>query len=285
MPYSFIIYCHPETHISKKAFTGKGLHDGFVSFLAQCDSQMVQRISGSKISPFTLSPLFGKVDKVAMPKGRPWTGKLIREKDLGHEGFIKPGTPCRLRVSLLEDSLGKRVEGILRESRRRLSLIIGNTSLRITDTLLSPESTDPWVGCKCYRELYDDASSSERNVTLQFVTATALNRGSGSVPLPDPQLVFRGYLDQWRWFSIVPFSPDFCEVIGQSILLKDFNISHTSHEMDYGKQHGFTGWCRFLLAGRHHERHIREFNALTDYAVYCGTGRNTYLGMGMTRRI
>lgn len=285
MPYSFVIYCHPETHVYKKAFTGKGLRDGFMSFLAQCDSQMVQRISEFKASPFTLSPLFGKVAKMAMPKGRPWNGKLIREKEFDHEGLITAGTPCRLRVSLLEDSIGKRVEGILKESRRGLSLIIGSTPLRIRDTLLSPESSDPWVSRKGYRELYDDASSSEKNVTLQFVTATALKRGSGSIPLPDPQLVFRGYLDHWRWFSIVPFSPDFLKVIKQSIHLTDFNISHTSYKTDYGKQHGFTGWCRFLLAGRHHERHIREFNALTDYAFYCGTGKNTYLGMGITRRV
>jgi len=103
--------------------------------------------------------------------------------------------------------------------------------------------------------------------------------------LPDPKLVFRGYLDHWRWFSSVPFSSDFMEVIEQSILLADFNISPVSHGMDYGKQNGFSGWCRFLLAGRHYERHIREFNVLADYAYYCGTGTNTSLGMGVTKRV
>lgn len=105
-----------------------------------------------------------------------------------------------------------------------------------------------------------------RNVTLQFVTATAFERRGGSLPLPNPQLAFRGYLDRWRWFSNVPFSSDFMEVIEQSILLGDFNISPVSRGMDYGKQNGFAGWCHFLLAGRRHERHIREFNVLGDYA-------------------
>jgi CRISPR-associated endoribonuclease Cas6 len=264
---------------------GKGLHEGFMAFLAQLDSQMAQKISRSKDTPFTLSPLFGKVDRGAMTKEGRGIEKLIRERGFVHEGLIKVGTPCRLRVSLLEDSIGKRMEEVLRESDEGISLTIRGIPLRVTDTVFSHESPDPWVSRRSYKELYDDASPSMRNITLQFVTATALKRRGGSLPLPDPQLVFRGYLDRWRWFSSVPFSSDFVEVIEQSILLTDFKISPVSHEMDYGEQYGFTGWCRFRLGGRHHERHIREFNTLADYAYYCGTGRNTSLGMGVTRRV
>ena len=285
MPSSFVIYCYPEVDLSKRASIGKGLHDGFMAFLAELDRQMAQRISGSKTIPFTLSPLFGKVDRGVMSKGRAGIEKFVRERDFGHEGLIKAGTPCRLRISLLEDSVGKRVDGILRELGKGISLSIGGTPLRITDTVFSHESADPWVNRKSYKELYDDASTSMRNVTLQFVTATAFKRRGGSLPLPDPQLVFKGYLDHWRWFSFVPFSSDFMDVIEQSILLVNFNISPVSYAMDHGKQHGFTGWCCFLLVGRHHEGHIREFNALVDYAYYCGTGRNTSMGMGVTRRV
>jgi CRISPR-associated endoribonuclease Cas6 len=282
MPSSFVIYCHPEVDLSKRAYIGMGLHDGFIDFLAELDSQVARKISGSKTTPFTLSPLFGKVDRGPMTKG---IEKSVRERDFGHEDFIKAGTPCRLRVSLLEDSIGKRVEEILGKPGEMIALPIGGIPLRITDAVFSRESPDPWVGQKTYNELYDDASPSMRNVTLQFVTATTFKRPDGSLPLPDPKLVFRGYLDHWRWFSSVPFSSDFMEVIEQSILLADFNISPVSHGMDYGKQNGFSGWCRFLLAGRHYERHIREFNVLADYAYYCGTGTNTSLGMGVTRRV
>jgi CRISPR-associated endoribonuclease Cas6 len=284
MPSSFVIYCHPEVDLSKSAYIGKNLHDGFMAFLSRLDSQMAKRISRSKTIPFTLSPLFGKADRGAMTKQRRWIEKLTHESDFDREDFIKAGTQCRLRISFLEDSIGKRVEGILGESGEGISLPIGGIPLRITDAVFPCESPDPWVSRKSYKELYDDASPSMRNVTLQFVTATAFKRGSGSFPLPDPQMVFSGYLDHWRWFSFLSFSSDFVEVIEQSILLTDFNISPVSHEMDCGKQHGFTGWCRFLLAGRHHETHIREFNVLADYAYYCGTGSNTSLGMGVTKR-
>jgi CRISPR-associated endoribonuclease Cas6 len=30
---------------------------------------------------------------------------------------------------------------------------------------------------------------------------------------------------------------------------------------------------------------IKQVNALADFAVYCGVGRKTPMGMGMTRRI
>ena len=285
MPSSFVMYCHPEVDLSKRAYIGKGLHDGFMALLAESDSQVAQRISGAKTIPFTLSPLFGKVERGAVSNERRGVEKLIRERGFGREGFIKAGTPCRLRVTLLEDSIGKRVEEILGEPGEGMSFTVGGIPLRITDAVFSRESADPWVSRKGYKELYDDASPSMRIITLQFVTITAFKRRGGSLPLPDPQLAFRGYLDHWRWFSFVPFSSDFAEVIEKSILLTDFNISPVSHEMDYGKQYGFTGWCRFLLAGRHHEGHIREFNVLADYAYYCGTGRNTSLGMGVTRRV
>ncbi len=285
MPSSFVLYCHPEVDLPKKAYIRRGLHDGFLAFLGQLDSHVVKRIVRSKTIPFTLSPLFGEIDRGAINKERPGSEQLIHERDLVREDLIKAETRCRLRITLLQDSLGKRMEGILRESGDGLSLPIGGIPLMITDTVFSNESTDPWVRCKHYKELYDDASPAMRNVVLQFVTATAFERRSGSLPLPDPQLVFRGYFDQWRRFSFVPFSSEFTEVIEQSILLSDFNISPVSREMDYKKQHGFTGWCRFLLVGRHHERHIREFNVLADYAYYCGTGRDTSLGMGVTRRV
>jgi CRISPR-associated endoribonuclease Cas6 len=285
MPSSFVIYCYPEVDLSRKAYIGKGLHDGFLAFLGELDSEVAQRISGSKTIPFTLSPLFGKVDMGPVTKERRGIKKLARERDFGHESFIKAGTPCRLRTSLLDDSIGKRVEEILREPGEGIFLTIGGIPVRITDAVFSRESADPWVSRKSYNELYDDASPSMRKVTLHFVTATAFKRRGGNLPLPDPQLAFRGYLDHWRLFSLVPFSSDFMEVMEQSILLTDFNISTVSHEMDYGKEHGFTGWCCFVLAGRHHETHIREFNVLADYAYYCGTGRNSSLGMGVTRRI
>ncbi|MFQ5842121.1 MAG: CRISPR system precrRNA processing endoribonuclease RAMP protein Cas6 [Thermodesulfobacteriota bacterium] len=285
MPSSFVIYCHPEVDLSKRAYIGSGLHDGFLLFLSQLDSEVAQGISGSKTIPFTLSPLFGKVDRGPVTKEMRGIERLVRERDIGHEGFIKAETPCRLRTSFLDDSIGKRVEEILREPSGGISLTIGGIPLRITDAVFSRESGDPWVSRKSYDELYDNASPTKRSVLLQFVTSTAFKRGGGNLPLPDPQMAFRGYLDHWRWFSFLPFSSDFMEVIEQSILLADFNISPVSREMDYGKEHGFTGWCRFLLAGRHHERHIREFNVLADYAYYCGTGRNTSLGMGVTRRV
>ncbi len=285
MPCSFVIYCRPEGDLSKRAYIGKGLHDGFTAFLAELDSQVAQRISESKTTPFTLSPLFGKVDRRPMTEEMRGIEKLVREKDFGRKHLIKAETPCRLRISLLEDSIGKRIERILGKPSKGITLAIGGIPLRITDAVFSRESMDPWVSRKSYNELYEDASPSIRNATLQFVTATAFKRNGGSLPLPDPQLVFRGYLDHWRWFSSVPFSSDFMEVIEHSIVLVDFNISPVSHEMDHGKQNGFTGWCRFLLAERDHERHIREFNVLADYAYYCGSGRNTSLGMGVTRRV
>ena len=77
--------------------------------------------------------------------------------------------------------------------------------MKIGDAFFARESRDSWVNWKDYRELYEDASPSMLRATLQFVTATAFERRSGSLPLPDPQFVFRGYLDQWRYFSPVPF--------------------------------------------------------------------------------
>lgn len=280
MPCSFVIYCHPEIDLPKGTVLGKRLHDGFLALLSPSDSQITQQISRSKVTPFTLSPLFGKVER-----GGVSFREHIREGNFSCTDRIKAGTLCRLRVSVLDDSLGKRMEEIVGGFRGGISLSIGDIPLKIGDAFFARESRDPWVNWKGYRELYEDASPSMLRVTLQFVTATAFERRSGSLPLPDPQLVFRGYLNQWRCFSPVPFSSSFTEMIDRFILLTDFNISPVSYETGEGKQRGFTGWCEFFLVGRHPEKQIREFNALVDYAFYCGTGRDTTLGMGVTRRV
>lgn len=280
MPCSFVIYSYPEIDLPKGAVMGRSFHDGLLAFLSQSDSQIAERISKSKIIPFTFSPLFGKAER----RGNSFRG-YIREVHLGCTNRIKAGTLCRLRVSVLDDSLGKRMEEIVGSYRERTHLSIDGIPLKIKDVFFARESRDPWVNWKGYRELYEDASPSLLRATLQFVTATAFERRSGSLPLPDPQLVFRGYLDQWQCFSPVPFSSSFTEMVDRFILLTDFNISPVLYETDKGKQRGFTGWCEFFLEGRHPEKQIREFNALVDYAFYCGTGGNTTSGMGVTRRV
>jgi len=110
-------------------------------------------------------------------------------------------------------------------------------------------------------------------------------RHGGALPLPDPQLAFKGFLRSWTWFAFLPLSTDLEKVIEHHILLKDFRISAANYDAGEGMRPSFTGWCQFVLIGRHHEKHIKEFNLLADYSFYCGTGDHTDLGMGVTRRL
>jgi CRISPR-associated endoribonuclease Cas6 len=48
---------------------------------------------------------------------------------------------------------------------------------------------------------------------------------------------------------------------------------------------GIVGEVSYRILGDVEPLAIKQINALADFALYCGLGRKTPMGMGMTRRI
>jgi len=277
MPYSVVFYCLAEEDLDENVLRGKGLCDWVYQVFYQLAPHRKQQAVGTKKGPFTVSPLFAKRSP-SEPGGH---------AEIGDHGFkvrtIKAGTQCRFRLTFLEDRLYEAMVDHVGPSTPILSH--AGKSLTVTHILSSPQGADPWPCSQTYEQLLDKASVTCKKTRLQFVTPTTFCRHGGFSPLPDPQRVFKGFFQSWNWFSLMPLSADLEMLIDRHIFLSDFKVSATKHNAGEGGRPSFTGWCEFVLLGRHHEEHVKEFNLLADYSFYCGTGDHTEMGMGVTRRI
>ncbi len=277
MPYAVVFQCIADDDLDARFLKGKGLRDLVFQLFDQLDPQVVQRIAGARETSFTVSPFFAK--------------RVPSESRSGHGRWdhpfggqrIKGGTPCRFRLTLLEDRLYQSMAGRLDTST--LVLSVGGRVLRVTHIFSSGQGSDPWPRSQTYGQLQEEASSTFKELRLQFVSPTTLRRPGGMLPLPDPQVIFKGFLSAWNWFAFLPLSTDLERLIDRYICVKDFRISPSNYDTGEGSKPSFTGWCQFVLVGRHHEKHIKEFNLLADYSFYCGTGDYTDRGMGVTRRL
>ncbi len=277
MPYSIVFQCVAEEDLETNALRGEGLRDLVIQLVDRLAPQLGQQIAQAKERPFTVSPFFAK-HLLSGPKEN-----LYREGRHFRGRRVQGGTRCRFRLTLLEDKLYECVARFV--GTPDLMLSINGKALRVSHVLSSDQGPDPWPRSQTYQELREEASSTRKDLRLQFVTPTTFLRQRGALPLPDPQMAFRGYLRSWNWFAFQPLSTDLEKLIDHHIFLKDFRISSVRYETEEGLRPAFTGWGQFVLLGRHHERHIREFNLLADYSFYCGTGEFADMGMGVTRRL
>ncbi|NIO04297.1 MAG: CRISPR system precrRNA processing endoribonuclease RAMP protein Cas6 [Proteobacteria bacterium] len=277
MPYSLVFHCTAEADLEGDVLRGKGLRDLVLRLFDRLNPKLSQQIARTRQSPFTVSPFFAKRQPLE-PKGE------IHGEDYPLRGqWIEVGTRCRFRLTLLEEKLYHTLAGVVGKPDFLLSM--DGKALKVNEVFSSSQETDPWPRCETYQQLRDEASPTRKELRLQFVTPTTFSRHRGTLPLPDPQMVFKRYLRSWNWFAFLPLSTDLERLIDHHIFLKDFRISAVKCVKEGGVRPAFTGWSRFILAGRHHEKHIREFNLLADYSFYCGTGDYTDMGMGVTQRL
>lgn len=277
MPYSLVFHCIAEEDLDGNILRGKGFLDLVFWLFDRLNPQLAQQIAGARKRPFTVSPFFAKR----------WPSEPRGDHDREDHRFkgqrIKAGTPCRFRLTLLEERLYQSMAGLV--GTPTLVLSVDGRALRVIHVLSSGQGSDPWPRSQTYQQLCEEASSTCRELRLQFVTPTMFCRHGGALPLPDPQIAFKGFLRSWNWFAFLPLSSDLEKLIDHHIFLKDFRISAANYDTGEGMRPSFTGWCQFVLVGRHHEKHIKEFNLLADYSFYCGTGHHTDRGMGVTRKL
>ncbi len=272
-----VFHCIAEEDLDESVLRGQGFRNLVFQLVESLGPRLSQQVAGARRRPFTVSPFFAK----RRPPGP--RGAHQREDHRFRGQTVKAGTPCRFRLTLLEDRLYHAMARLMGTSP--LFISVDGRGLRVTHILSSRQESDPWPRSQTYGQLLEEASSTCRELRIQFVTPTTFIRHGGALPLPDPQITFKGFLQSWNWFAFLPLSSDLERLIDHHILLKDFRISATTYDTGEGKTPSFTGLCQFVLVGRHHEKHIREFNLLADYSFYCGTGDHTDMGMGVTQRL
>lgn len=281
MPFSIIINGFPKTSVPVTHIQGPALQGMFLHLITEVDPESAARLhDDSRYRPYTLSPL-------GIHRGKNPTREGKREFQgfrLPREQVLKAGTPCYLRVTLLEDALFPTFSRYFL-TRPQPEFRLGDTDFTITDVLATPENENPWSQYLSYPQLIDRAlQHRERRIKLHFLTPASFRKGDVDLPLPLPRLVFQSFQKRFTEFYQVEFLPDFVELVDQYTgISSQKGVRTDTIATKKTRLTGFVGEVGFEISKKAPADLLFQMHLLADYAFFCGTGRKTTVGMGQTR--
>jgi CRISPR-associated endoribonuclease Cas6 len=276
MPYSLVFNILPLSPISPEYLEGKHLHALFLSVVSSVDPDLGQYFHDSQPNKaFTVSPLQTQITSLSKEGGR---DKILQWQ---HSKSISAGKPCWWRISLLEDSIFGKLTKLWLHLNPEKSWHLGSADLYITSILGTSQTQQPWANaCSC-EDLLSNASETERLFRFILATPTAFRQRKYDTALPTADAIFNSLLKRWQKYSAAEFSP----LPIDSIYPSFFDIRTEIITDKRSKFIGCVGEVHYRLFGDVTPLVVKQLNALADFALYCGIGRKTTMGMGMVRRL
>lgn len=243
------------------------------------------------------------VGRLHGPAGlRPYTVSSLMQPDwqmVWERAALTAGQAVCLRVTSMEAELGERLLGrILPNLPDQVNL--GGLCLDVQGWTVSGVE-HPWAGQSDYGKLVKAAAGQDaRRARLEFASPTAFHSQTKSdVPLPIPGSVLRSWWEKWDAFApeplrIDPAWPRFADVC---VLVNQIKrLSTRRWAFAGGERGGATGYWGEVEFGLLPERKAEEWrllwpgsvqvlHTLAAFALYCGTGHHTTIGMGQTRKL
>ena len=272
MPHSLILNLLPLAPIPPGYLTGRHLHALFLTLVSTADKKLGDYLHDStKEKAFTLSSLQTK--KYHSQKHYPLQWE--------HNQAIPAHTPCWWRITLLDDTLFGKLTDLWLNLNPDSPWHLGPADLHITGILGTPQLNQPWANACTYSQLYEQASETNRLIAFSFATPTTFRQGKFDSVIPTRECVFNSLLSRWNKYSPIAI-PDlsFDALFSTFVNIKTEKL--TNYETNFV---GMVGEVSYRILGDAEPLVIKQINALADFALYCGVGRKTPMGMGMTRRI
>jgi CRISPR-associated endoribonuclease Cas6 len=285
VPYSLVIHATPATgSLAPQDLQGqKGLALFLDHLIRERDAEAAADLHAShRAKPFTTAIL------------TPTDADLFQ----GGRAQRRYNGDVRLRVTLLRDDLYALCMRAFLDGAGSgaTPLRLGQTPLVVSKVTVTRESGEAWSGHASFDELLAGADPAAQSWAVRFCTATAFRAGDADCPLPLPRLVFQSWLESWDQHAPLGFFPDresrrafLQDVVEQRVSVAYDRLSMVRQALFFDghrtAEQGFVGICRFRASARLGPSHRRILSALAGYAFYCGTGRKTTMGMGLTRRL
>ena len=286
MPYSLVLNLLPLSPISPGYSQGKHLHALFLNIVSYCDRSLGDYLHNQKTNKaFTISPLqvIGDRGQVIGDRlqGIGYRGQRIQYR---HTKPIPVNTPCWWRISLLDESLFGKLTQLWLNINPEKPWHLGSADLKIASILGTSQPDQPWANAIPYDLLYEEASKTNNKFTFSFATPTTFGKGKQNNSLPTPESIFRSLRKRWNNYSSIEIPET--ELALESLFPSYFNI-RTEVISDYSKSKliGCVGDISYKAFGNIDPQQIKYLNTLADFALYCGMGKKTTMGMGMVRRI
>lgn len=272
MPHSLVLNLVPKSPIYPEYLTGRHLHALFLTLVSSVDRSLGDRLHDSTAQKaFTISPM--QTNK--LPKNR-------RDNCLqwSHNRPIPANSNCWWRISLLDDGLFGELTNLWLQINREKPWHLGPADLLITSILATPQSSQPWANSCSYSQLYENASETNKMLAFSFATPTSFRQGKYDTAMPSRECVFNSLLSRWNKYSGIEFS----EIPLESIFTSYLDLNTEILADSRSKFIGVFGDINYRVMGNVEPVLIKKINALADFALYCGVGRKTTMGMGMARR-
>jgi CRISPR-associated endoribonuclease Cas6 len=272
MPHSLILNILPLAPIPPGYLTGRHLHALFLTLVSSVDKQLGDYLHDAAAQKsFTLSPLQTKKCPFKKHHSLKWE----------HAEPISEHTLCWWRISLLDDTLFSKLTHLWLNINPSKPWHLGPADLLIANILGTPQLDQPWANACTYSQLYDRASETNRLIAFSFATPTAFRQGKFDSVIPTRESVFNSLLSRWNKYSGIEISQQIQDALFASFVNIKTEVVNNYHSSFIG----IVGEVSYRIMGDVEPLVIKQINALADFALYCGIGRKTPMGMGMTRRI
>jgi len=272
MPHSLVLNLLPQAPIPPGYLTGRHLHALFLTLVSSADKKLGDYLHEATAQKcFTLSPLQTQKCPFKKHHSLQWE----------HTEPIPEHTLCWWRITLLDDSLFSQLTHLWLNLNPDDPWHLGPADLLITNIFGTAQLNQPWANACTYSQLYQQASETNRLIAFSFATPTTFRQGKFDSVIPTRECVFNSLLSRWNKYSPIAI-PDlsFDALFSTFVNIKTEKL--TNYETNFV---GMVGEVSYRILGDAEPLVIKQINALADFALYCGVGRKTPMGMGMTRRI
>jgi len=281
---SLTVHLFPVENAVLPPTMGHYVHAAFLDILRQADTGIAERLhQNHPCKPFTVSPLQGRFDKQEK-------GKI----------FIRAGTECWMRFTILDDSLLSAVNRAFLEGNSS-TLRLGSNTFQVTKVTAN-RGDGNWSAYTTFEEIMDSASAFDR-LNIRFYSPTAFkesngtSNGSQNYVLPEPSHCFKSWARKWNTLSSIQIDEEaILNFARKHIRFSRYSIK--TRIMNFGgyTQLGFMGDCEYQFVngapmngsnGKNNgdlREVIRQADALAKFAFYSGTGYKTTMGMGQTKK-
>lgn len=233
---------------------------------------------------------------------RPYTVSTLlddRGRPLRSGSWLEPGKSVWLRLTTFSTNLsGFVLEKVLPRLPNNLELY--KMTFRLDGYTLEP-AQHPWACSSSFSALVQDTrlGSVDGRVRLEFASPTAFRSQGADIPLPDPARLMKSYWTKWN--QVVPHDLQIQDIwpnfAGECVVVNELSGINTERwtfaEGARGWATGYTGAVGLVLLGKkqckewadHWDGAAAVLHLLARFALFCGTGHHTTIGMGQTRSI
>ncbi len=270
---SFLLALRPCGPVQLPPWTGDQAHALFLNLVGQKDSRLASMLhADAQNKPFTVSAL------------RP----PPRRRSDDHNALPEPLYRMRF-TTLSEDVFNVLSQVLYDQMMRRATVQLGKAEFRLIDVATESVRNGERANITSAEELWERAQPVS-DITLRFTTPTAFRTATPShekkvtMLFPNPTNVFHSYREKWNAFTPNKIDDGFKDWVEENVVVEAHHLQTERVPFGNSPLSGFRGWCRYTARDGDLQR-LKQWNALADFAYFCGTGQKTTQGMGQTRRI